>query len=47
MWKHYYTVTSIGEALQLLAEYGPKARLIAGGTDLLIELERHLRPEVE
>jgi carbon-monoxide dehydrogenase medium subunit len=47
MWKHYYTVTRLDEALQLLAEHGAKARLIAGGTDLLIELERHLRPEVE
>jgi carbon-monoxide dehydrogenase medium subunit len=47
MWKHYYTVTSVAEALHLLAEHGAKARLVAGGTDILIELERKLRPDVE
>lgn len=47
MWSHYYNVTSITEALQLLELYRERARLIAGGTDLLIELERHLRPGVD
>ncbi|MCU0496117.1 MAG: FAD binding domain-containing protein [Anaerolineae bacterium] len=47
MWSHYYNVTSISQALQLLDQYRERARLIAGGTDLLIELERKLRPGVD
>jgi carbon-monoxide dehydrogenase medium subunit len=46
MWDHYFSVTSLTDALELLAEYREKARLIAGGTDILIELERHQRPGV-
>lgn len=47
MWTHYYSVSTIGEALELLAQHGSKARIVAGGTDLLLEMERHQRPGVE
>jgi carbon-monoxide dehydrogenase medium subunit len=43
MWQTYYTPTSIDETLRLLAEHGPEARIIAGGTDLLVELRRSIR----
>lgn len=46
MWQNYYTATSIDETLRLLAAYREQARLIAGGTDVLIELERRQRPGV-
>lgn len=47
MWQHYYSVTSLAEALELLAKHREKVRIIAGGTDILLELERHVRPGVE
>jgi carbon-monoxide dehydrogenase medium subunit len=47
MWKHYYSVASITEALELLAEHRERARIIAGGTDILLELERGQRRGVE
>lgn len=47
MWDRYFSVTSVGEALELLAEHREKARIVAGGTDILIELERGQRQGVE
>ena len=44
MWRTYYSPSSVDEALRLLAEHGPEARIVAGGTDLLVELRRGVRP---
>ena len=43
MWQEYRTPRTLEEALRLLAEYGAEARIVAGGTDLLIELQRGTR----
>lgn len=47
MWQDYYSVSGIDEALRLLQDHGSRARIIAGGTDLLIELEQQKRPDVD
>ncbi|MBI4789063.1 MAG: FAD binding domain-containing protein [Chloroflexi bacterium] len=47
MWQEYFQSASVDEALELLAQYGKDARIINGGTDLLIEIERKIRtPQV-
>lgn len=47
MWRNYYSVTSVPEVIDLLERYGSSARIIAGGTDIILELERGARPGVD
>ena len=46
MWESYYSVASLDEAVSLLAERPGIRRVVAGGTDLILELQRGLRPDV-
>jgi len=46
-WTHYHTPDSVDEALALLKSYGGAARVIAGGTDLLLDLRHGHMPPVE
>jgi xanthine dehydrogenase iron-sulfur cluster and FAD-binding subunit A len=43
VWHSYYTPTHLDDALRLLAQHQAEARIVAGGTDLLLEIERKLR----
>lgn len=45
-WEHYFTPTSVEEALRLLAEYKGLARIVGGGTDLILEMQQGHRPPV-
>ncbi len=36
-WEHYHLPPTVDEALTFLAHYGGTARVVAGGTDLLLE----------
>lgn len=44
LWNHYHTPGSVDEALELLQSYAGKARVIAGGTDLLIDIRHGHQP---
>jgi carbon-monoxide dehydrogenase medium subunit len=43
-WQTYHQPPTLDEALRLLAEMGSRARVVAGGTDLIVELSRNVKP---
>ena len=47
MWKHYYTVSSIDDALDILDNEQDEAKIIAGGTDLILEIKNGQHPQVK
>ena len=47
MWEQYRLVSSIEEAVSALSDIGDKARIIAGGTDLILEIERGIRKGIK
>lgn len=46
MWEDYYTVSRISEAVHLLDKLGKNAKIIAGGTDLMLEMKKNLHPDL-
>jgi xanthine dehydrogenase iron-sulfur cluster and FAD-binding subunit A len=47
MWHEYFNATSTDEVIRILAEKRERARIVAGGTDLILELERGIRKHVD
>jgi CO/xanthine dehydrogenase FAD-binding subunit len=47
VWNDYYCVNSVGEALEILSEKRERARIVAGATDLILEIERGVRSGIE
>jgi len=47
MWKQYYTPKSLDEAVQILGEHQEHARVVAGATDLMLEMERGQRQAID
>jgi hypothetical protein len=39
LWQHYHTPSTVLDALGLLRHYGDQAQIIAGGTDLIIDMQ--------
>lgn len=46
MWHEYFNVATTEQAIRLLGEQGERARIVAGGTDLILELERGVRRDI-
>lgn len=44
MWQTYLQPHALEDALRLVAEHGAGARILAGGTDIVVELSRGIRP---
>jgi xanthine dehydrogenase iron-sulfur cluster and FAD-binding subunit A len=44
MWQNYLQPQTVPETLKLLAAHGASARIVAGGTDIMVELSRGIRP---
>ncbi len=44
MWQTYVQPQTLDDALTVLAEHAESARIVAGGTDVMVELSRAVRP---
>ncbi len=47
MWSEYISPSNVDEAVNALSEKGASARIVAGATDLILELERGVRTGVD
>jgi xanthine dehydrogenase iron-sulfur cluster and FAD-binding subunit A len=47
MWRNYINATHVDEVLQILAQEQEHARIVSGGTDIMLEMERGVRKGIE
>ncbi|MBI5353370.1 MAG: FAD binding domain-containing protein [Chloroflexi bacterium] len=47
MWHEYTNATSVDDVIKILGEKKERARIVAGGTDLILELERGVRKGID
>lgn len=47
MWHHYHTPQNLDEALAVLEDHRGRARIVAGATDLILEIERGIRTGID
>ena len=47
MWNEYISTSSVEETLEILAERKERARIVAGATDLMLEIERGIRTGID
>lgn len=47
MWQSYINATRIDQVLNELSTEGERTRIVAGATDLILEMERGLRQDIE
>src|SRR5210317_305460 len=46
-WNNYHMPHSVAEAIRLLEQYDGHARVVGGGTDLLLDIQQGRTPAVE
>src|SRR5438477_13195710 len=47
LWNRYHIARTVDEALHWLAHYDGQAQIVAGGTDLLLDIQQGNHPPVE
>ncbi len=47
MWREYINAAKIEDVLRVLADHGERARIVAGATDLILEIERGVRKGID
>ena len=47
MWQDYISASNVEEVLQILQVHRERSRIIAGGTDLILEMERGIRKNLD